>query len=226
MELRNENYRPVNVEFDVATSGNVPERLGFYETGDLAIAFMHKHLLCINQKLSVYRFIDNHEKAEIRRSYNDLLENKVPMLERELQKAKSEFEEAKKNLSNAIEAVNATVTETKALAMEVKRGIKDMNLDDKYTWRVPVHGMYYFFTYMDKVIKLCKTQVIPDYEKMDVFNDCTKNELFFNDNEPAPEDFDNATSFKVKAPLLLETQNEEVNANEITDVDFEEVPVE
>jgi len=185
-ELINENYRPANVEFDVANSSIVPDQLGKYETAEEAADFMHKHLLAINQKLSVFRFMDQIEKQWIRSDYNDLLENKIPMLEKELQKAKSEFETAKRNLADSIERVNATTNEAKALALSVKKGIKEINLDDQYTWRVPFNGVYFFFTWMDKVIKLCKTQTIPDFEKMDMFSASQRNEDFFNDNEQDP----------------------------------------
>ena len=209
-EQINENYRPANVEFDVANASIVPDQLGRYESGDEAAEFMHKHLLAINQKLCVYRFMDQAEKSWIRSDYNDLLENKIPMLEKDLQKAKSEFETAKKELADSMERVNATTNEAKALALSVKRGIKEINLDDQYTWRVPFNGVYYFFTWMDKVIKLCKTQVIPEYEKMDVFNASQKNEEFFFDNEPSKED-EQSNKDNIRANELLDkigTQSE------------------
>ena len=190
MELINENYRPSNVEFDVANSSIVPDQLGRYETADEACSFMHKHLLAINQKITVCRFMDNYEKTNIRKEYNDLFENKIPMLEKELQKAKSVLDAAKKDFADAIERVSATTNEGKALAMDVKRGIKDICLDDQFTWRVPFNGTYYFFTYMDNVIKLCKTQIIPESEKMDIFSASVKNEDFFHNNEVAPESAD------------------------------------
>jgi ElaB/YqjD/DUF883 family membrane-anchored ribosome-binding protein len=173
-------YRPAYIEFDVASANSIPDVLGNFETLQEASDFIGKQLAGFNQKITVFRFIDNFEKSEIRKEYNELLENKIPILEKELSKATSALAEAKKNMSDAVESVNATINEAKALAMDVKRGVKDITLDDISTWRVPFNGQYFFYTYMDKVLKLAKVQDIPDHEKQDIFSASHKNDEFFN----------------------------------------------
>jgi len=136
----------------------------------------------INQKITVSRFMDNREKTDLRKEYQDILELKMPLVEKELQQASYEYEKAKKALADAKEMVNATTNTVKALANEVKLGIKDITLDDNYTWRVPFEGKYYFYTFMDLQLKLAKVSIIPDYEKTDLYNSMTTNEEFFHGN--------------------------------------------
>ena len=186
------DYRPTVIEFDVANNSNVvPDNLGIYPSAQEASEFIAKNLTGINHKLTVSRFMDHFEKSELRKEYQEILEDKMPMVERDLMKATGAHEEAKRKLTEAKEYVNATTNEAKALAVEVKRGVKDVCLDDMYTWRVPFDGRYYFYTYMDGMIKLCKIADIPEYEKMDLYNAMNRNDQFFNDNFPG---VDHATS--------------------------------
>lgn len=172
-------YRPANIEFDVE-SGSMPQNLGFEfpEMKD-AVQFIASHLISLNIKARVPRYMDNFEKNEIRKEYQELLELKIPLLERELMKAKSVYDEAKRVLSEANEFVSATTNEAKALAVEVKRGIIEMELDDLYTWSVPVGDKYFIYTFIDNQIKLCKVLDIPSFEKTELFNAMNRNLEFF-----------------------------------------------
>jgi hypothetical protein len=174
-----ETYRPANIEFDVANSSIVPDNFGQFETENEAFDFIHKHLTAINQKISVNRFMDNFEKKELRGHYADILENKLPIIERDLMIAEQAFNEAKVNLTNVKEMYNATVNECKMLASTVKKGVKEMNLDDQYTFRVPFDGKYFFITFIDKQVKLCKISDIPSFEKQDLYNAMAVNGDYF-----------------------------------------------
>jgi hypothetical protein len=176
------DYRPVNIEFEVVNSSPVvPDNLGRFETSQQAVEFIAKNLNGMNHKLAANRFMDNYEKTQLRKDYQDLLENKLPLCEKEMMKAAQVFSEAKKAYSDSQEYVNATTNEAKALAMEVKRGVVEINLDDMFTWRIPFDSKYYFYTFMDNQIKLCKIQDIPDHEKMDLYNAMNNNDVFFNE---------------------------------------------
>lgn len=185
----NEDYRPATIEFDVANSSPlIPESLGVFENAQKAAEFMAKNLTAINHKLTAVRFMDNTEKILLRKDYQSLLEDKLPALERDFQKVTGIYEVAKKVLGDAKEACSATTNEAKAIAVEVKRGLKDITLDDQYTWRVPFMGRYFFYTFIDGQVKLCKVQEIPEWEKQDLFNAMNTNEGFFNPQtkEPIP----------------------------------------
>jgi hypothetical protein len=174
-----ETYRPANIEFDV-NNGVIPLTLGLeFKDMNQAINFVGSKLISFNQKVRANRFIDNFEKNEIRKDYQDLLESKIPMLEKELMKAQSAHAEAKKALADANEYVSATTNEAKALAVEVKRGIREIELDDMYTWSIPVGDKYFFFTFIDSQIKLCKVSDIPFHERSEIFNAMSQNEEFF-----------------------------------------------
>lgn len=185
MENLKENYRPANIEFDVE-GGSIPNHfcMEFKEANE-AVEFMAKYVTGLNVKQSVNRLMDSYEKKMIREDYQDLLEQKIPMLERDLSKAKQAFDEAKKEYNNALELVSATTNEAMALAREVKSGVKIMELDDMYTWRVPVGDKYYIYTFMDNQIKLCKVLDIPFYERNELFNAMHENSEFFETYFPS-----------------------------------------
>lgn len=181
--MRDLNYRPANIEFDVAHDGsNIPETFGEFASAEEAIKFMGGTFIAINHALTAARHMDIKEKTEIRRDYNDILENELPSKERELIAATQEYSSAKKKKEDCQELVNAALYEAKSLAYEVKRGLIDMQLDDIYTWRLPYKGRYYFFTYMDKQIKLCAIRDIPEYEKGDLWNAMADNEKVIEEN--------------------------------------------
>jgi hypothetical protein len=181
--MRDENYRPAVIEFDVAHDGsNVPETLGEFETAEEAAKFLGKNFTSINQALTVSRHMDQREKIDIRKEYNELLENKLPIYEKELSQVTQEFNEAKKKVTNSTEMVNATITEARSLAGEVKRGLVEMRLDDLFTSRLPYHGRYYYFTYMDKQLKLCAIKDIPEHEKGEIWNAMAQNEEMIDTN--------------------------------------------
>lgn len=181
--MRDENYRPANIEFDVAHDGsNIPECLGEFESAEEASKFLGNNFTSINQALTVSRHMDQREKIEIRKEYNELLENKLPIYEKELSVVTAEFNDAKRKVANCTEMVNATITEARSLAHEVKRGLVDMRLDDVYTSRIPYRGRYYFFTYMDKQLKLCAIKDIPEHEKGEIWNAMAGNEEFVDNN--------------------------------------------
>lgn len=182
MTQKNEFYRPATIDFDIVNDSIVPESLGKFDTDKEVIQFIQKNLIAVPQRMTVNRFMDSKEKRELREEYQEILEVKLPLVEKELSKASQEYEEAKKKKNNANELVSASVQEAKALANEVKRGVKEINLDDKNTWRVPFEGKYYFYTYIDKQLKLCKVKDIPDYEKSDMYNAQSNNDEFFNNN--------------------------------------------
>ncbi len=181
--MRDENYRPANIEFDVAHDGtNIPDSFGEFETAEEAAKFLGKNFTSINQALTVARHMDQREKQDIRKEYTEILENKLPVYEREMSIAAAEFSDAKKKLSDATEMVSATISEAKSLAKEVKRGLVDIRLDDLFTSRIPYKGRYYFFTYIDKQLRLCAIRDIPEREKGEIWNSMAKNDEFIDNN--------------------------------------------
>jgi hypothetical protein len=176
-----ENYRPAVIEFDVAHDGsNVPETLGEFPTAEDAAKFIGKNLIVVNQALTVSRHMDNKEKNDLRREYADILENILPVHAKDLSRAENELAEAKKRQKAAEELYNGTVTQAKQMAAEVKRGLVEVRLDELFTYRVTYKGRYYFFTYMDKQLKLAAIRDIPEFEKTELWNSMASNEAFID----------------------------------------------
>jgi hypothetical protein len=175
------DYRPKNIEFEVANN-TLPDNLGDYASEKEVYDFIHKNLIGINQQVTVFRYMDNFEKNEIRKEYQDLLEAKLPLLEKELQVAASNLVSAKRAFNKATEYVSATTNEAIALAIEVKRGTKEITLDDPFTWRIPFKGKFYFYTFINNQLKLAKVSEIMADEKNELFNATELNEQFFEAN--------------------------------------------
>jgi len=175
------DYRPAHIEFDVATDGSLmPENFGVFETLEEAAKFMGGNLVIINQAMTVNRHMDHVEKKLLRDQYNDLLENILPVNERNHSIAMNELAEAKRKEKEAGEMVSATVTEVKMVAAEVKRGLKEMGLDDTATFKVPFKGRFYCYTYIDKVVRLVKIQDIPEHNRGELFTQSASNEAFID----------------------------------------------
>jgi hypothetical protein len=185
MNLKNEDYRPADISFDVATDGSpMPERMGggFEKHEDVLKFLSDSKLTTINQAITASRHMDFIEKKELREQYNDILENILPRYEKEYTVCLSELNEAKRKEKDASEMVSATISEVKILSKEVKRGVKDIRLDDLYTFRIPYKGRYYFYTWIDKQLKLCRITDIPEHEKTEIWNAMAYNEEFIDNH--------------------------------------------
>lgn len=178
-----ENYRPAHIEFDVATDGSLmPETFGEFENAETASKFMGGNMVIINQPLTVSRHMDHVEKKLLREQYENVLENILPVNEKKYAIATNELAEAKRKEKEALETVNATITEVKCLAQEVKRGLKEMNLDENFTYKVPFKGRFYCYTYIDKAIRLVKIYDIPEHERGEIFSSDASNQEFIENN--------------------------------------------
>lgn len=124
--------------------------------------------------------MDNKEKSDLRREYSDILENILPVHAKDLSRAENELAEAKKRQKAAEELYNGTVTQAKQLASEVKRGLVELRLDELYTYRVTYKGRYYYYTYIDKQLKLCLIRDIPEFEKTELWNSMAQNEEYID----------------------------------------------
>lgn len=179
--MKDENYRPAVIEFDVAHDGSLaPETLGTFPTAEEAAKYIGKNLVVVNQALTVSRHMDNKEKNDLRREYSDILENILPVHAKDLSRTENQLAEAKKMQKAAEELYNGTVTSAKQLAAEVKRGLVDIRLDELFTYRVTYKGRYYYYTYMDKQLKLCLIRDIPEFEKSELWNSMAQNEEFID----------------------------------------------
>jgi DNA gyrase/topoisomerase IV subunit A len=189
MNYKLKDYLPKVVEFAVSTDDdNVPETFGEFKDEKEASDFIHKNLTGINEKISTLRFMDNFEKKEYRKEYSEILELKLPILEKEIQEKQRENERTKKELKTARENYTAAMNEIKEISNKVRDGRLEIHLDDKFTWRVPYNGKYYFFTLISGEIKLAKLKSIPEHEKEQLFNDTARNEDFFKTNFGSPGD--------------------------------------
>ena len=188
-EFLKEEYRPAYIEFDVSTDGgNMPESFGSFEDEKAVAEFLGGGLITLNHSLTVSRHMDSREKIEIRNEYNDVLENQLPVHEKNLSIAIHALEDAKRVVKNCTEIVNASMTKVKTLAVEVKHGVIDIKLGDIHTHRIAYRGRYYFYTWIDKQLRLCEIRDIPESEKQEIWNQLEPNERFIDVRFGLPDD--------------------------------------
>lgn len=196
-----ENYRPAHIEFDVTIDGSLmPENFGSFETAEDAAKFMGGNMVVINQAITVNRHMDSFEKKELRDQYNDVLENILPVNKKRLSIATQEFADAKKKLSDSQELVSANMVEVEQIAEVVKRGLKEMKLDDAMTFKVPFKGRFYIYTYIDKMVRLVAIRDIPEHEKGELFSQSASNEAFIDTQFNNEKDIADELKTKTKGP--------------------------
>lgn len=173
------DYRPIVIQFNVSVQ-DLPELLGEFKTAEEAEIFMAKHYFAINTGITVARHMDNFEKSELRKKVNDILENRMPILEQDLREANETFNAAKKAKEDACGMVTAFTNEAKMIAVEVKRGLKNMKLDEQFTWKIPYKSKFYFYTFIDNKIRLVKVSEMTTNEKTELFSQGKVNEDIFD----------------------------------------------
>jgi hypothetical protein len=180
-------YKPAHIEFQVAHDGsNMPESFGKFETPEDMAKFLGANIIALNQALTANRHMDQKEKTELREELVDLMENIVPIFEKKLYDAEVALADAKKGLKDAEERYGSEIAKAKELASTAKRGLLEINLDEKYTFRIAYNGKYYFYTWIDGVLRLCLIRNIPEFEKQDLYNAMASNEEYI-DREFAPK---------------------------------------
>ena len=171
MSIDKLDYRPAVINFDFAFDNSaIPENIGKFETLKEAADTIAATFTAVNQAVTLNRYLDPKEKAELRAEYQEILEDQLPILERKYVQAQNELASAKENAKARLEALDVSISEAKDLAVQVKKGVTEIKLGDTSTWRVPYRGKYYFYTYIDKQLRLCAIKDIPDAEKSDLFN--------------------------------------------------------
>ena len=178
-----EDYLPDHIEFNVAKDGsNIPESLGEFPTPEEAWKFIGSNLTALNRGVTVTRLMDSTEKKATRDECTDIMENQLPVYEKQLSAAELALENAKSILKQSKEAYDFIIGRAKNLAAEAKRGLRDIILDERDTFRVPYKGRYYFFTYVDGQLKLALIREIPESEKGDIWNAMAANDEFIDKN--------------------------------------------
>lgn len=173
------NYTPDYVEFKLPEEVSIPTILGEFITDEEAREFVAKSFVATQSKVEAIRFMDDFEINTIREEYQQTLEDVLPELESKANEKHFAAEQAKTESKNAENMVKMANTKIRDLAKEAKAGITEMNLDNKNTWRIPLEGKYYYFTFLNNQLKLAKVKDIPDYEKQDLLNSMNDNKSAF-----------------------------------------------
>lgn len=182
--MNTQDYLPENVAFAIKEQDVMPLTLGEFESIEDVNSFIREQkIVVVNQSLKIDRLMDDFEKNEIRAQYINILEDVIPACKQTLYEKKSDLDHAKEEFKNAQETFSAYENQAYTLAKEVKRGLVEMKLTDVNTFRIPLKGKYYYYTHINKELKLCAIKDIPEHEQKDIFNSTNVNEQIFIDGE-------------------------------------------
>ena len=227
--MNKEDYRPARIEFNVVEDGSgILPNFGSFPTIEAAGKFMAGNLTCQNKQMRVARWMDELEKNTLRRDYSELLEDLLPVLEKELSDAENRLSEAKKKQKSAEDAVTSALDRARNMATEAKRGLRPIDLEAKHTYQVPYKGKYYYFTWINKEVKLCHVADIPEYEKNDLFNQMAGNEQFIDDlkqgifhekEQPVNDGTDPAKTIIVEKDVVYREYKESPSGSSVTETE-------
>lgn len=177
-----ENYRPALIEF-TTESNEVPKFLGDnkFETPEEAHKFINEHFVASSTKFTATRHMDDYEISELRHEYQEEIEEVLPELKALEDQAAIEFEAAKKKYTQSKEQVNASFQKIQSLSIEVREGTTEVNLDQAFTYEMVYKGKRFYFTIVDKRIKLCGVREIPLYEQDDLMSSSERNSQSFEE---------------------------------------------
>ena len=161
----------------------LPENHGFPETifegltATDAVNEIANNLTAIQEKsVKAKRMLTADEITDIRIEYGDIAEQQIPEMQAELQEATEIYKEAKERLTSLISAAN---TQFKDLVWLAREGVKEIEVDETNTFRVPVSGKYLYYSWTGIGMQLVKIVDIPETEKFDIFNTGTNNKEAF-----------------------------------------------
>jgi hypothetical protein len=177
------NYLPAVIEFTAKTN-EVPESLGTFETPEEVQQFMTENFIAMPKQIETDRLLDEYEKEHIRNEYIIELEENYPLYQEQLTQKAMETELAKEAEKRTKETVAASFNKIDALSKEVKRGIAEINLDHATTYEVAFNGNYYYYTWINRELKLAKFMKIPDHEVSNLFNSSERNKSYFEQLKP------------------------------------------
>lgn len=179
-----EDYRPKTIEFTASTS-EAPDSLGRFKTSEEARKFIAENLLGFNTKLTTLRMMDDHEIEKLRSDYSHILEHEVPEYRKELGEKALDLERAKKAAKTAEEEYNAKLSEVQRIANEVTSGVTEIRLDQEHTWEFIHNNKRFYYTYIDKELKLAAVSEISSYEEVDLISSSETNREFFSKQKAA-----------------------------------------
>lgn len=108
------------------------------------------------------RYIDDYEKQNIREEYNAIVEDELPVAEREQLDAIDQAKRIKKEADDNLLSVRNRIKE---LAARVSDGKEDFKLSTKNTFRIAVNGYYLTYSWVDGQVKLVKAEIVPKWDK-------------------------------------------------------------
>lgn len=137
---------------------------------------LHKEFVTTNERLNVFRKLDNFEIKTIRENYSVLLEQKLPVVKEEYARIQ---EEAKTAVTNAKDRLNACEANITDLVSQVRDGRKEICLEQTQCYRIPACGHYLFFAWVNEEFTLVEVQKIPEWDASKLFSQGEQNEAAF-----------------------------------------------
>lgn len=133
---------------------------------------LHKKFITTNEKIKVYRKLDNYEVKFLRDNYSQLLENKLPIVKEQLAIIE---EDTKRVVKEAKDRLVACETQIQDLVSQVRDGKKEITLEQNQCYRIPACGHYLFFAWLNDEFSLVRVEKIPEWDANKIFSQGEQN---------------------------------------------------
>lgn len=143
-----------------------------------------------------FRYMDEKEKDDIRKTYCELVEKDLPQAEEALTEAVNTAKSIKSSAESRLQSVRKQISD---LAAEVNDGTVQKKLPSTKTWRIALNGYFLFYSLLNGRVVLVKAEKISSYDKSSLWAQEDKNrtammELFGLDfpevDVPTEEEYD------------------------------------
>ena len=173
------DYIPQDVEFELPKKNPYPTVLfeGADSLEEIERVLADKFTV-LNANISTTRKLDAYEKRTIRENYSELIENDKIECEQSLAKIEAEAKNAVKDAKERLQSVNTQISD---LVQQVKGGVKSIELPDSTTYRIAIDNHYLYYTWLNGKFILAKTELIPEWDRRELFNMQERNQRAFQD---------------------------------------------
>lgn len=177
-----ENYIPENIRFvlPAIAEQELPLRLfdGAKSLEEIK-KVIHKNFVSTNERLIVRRHMDAAEIGTLRSNYPELIEERLPILKRELTRAREDaaiaVAKAKQDVQDAQDRLTACETQIADIANLVNDATKDVTLEQHQCYCFPVEGFYLYFAWIQDQFKLVHLSRIFERERGQLFTQGEQN---------------------------------------------------
>lgn len=176
-----ENYLPEEIEVIISDEVKemFPATILKGKSLEDIFSVLGSNLVCsFPTNAKVTRFMDAHEKQELRDEYCLITENELPQAERDLVDAIEQAKRIKKDAEEELDAVRRRIAN---LASEVKEGTRELELPSKGTIQFSLNGYKLTYAFVNGQLQLMRGEKLTPQDRQELWSAEGRNRDAFYD---------------------------------------------